>query len=105
VAAFSSLHAGEARKPNVLLIYSDDLRTELAEYGGKAITPNLDRLASQGVKFDRAYCQYPLCNPSRTSTMTGRQPTTTQLYGNREWFGTDRPDWVSLPKYFQQNGY
>jgi arylsulfatase A-like enzyme len=91
--------------PNVLLIISDDLRTELGCYGGAAITPHLDRLAAQGVRFDRAYCQYPLCNPSRTSLLTGRHPTTTGVYGNREWVGAAHPDWVSLPRHFRNNGY
>lgn len=90
---------------NVLFIISDDLRTELGSYAGRAQTPNLDRLGAQGVRFEKAYCQYPLCNPSRTSMLTGRYPTTTQVTGNREWFATRHPDWVSLPKYFKQHGY
>jgi arylsulfatase A-like enzyme len=92
-------------RPNVLLILSDDLRTELGSYGGLALTPNLDRLAVRSVRFDRAYCQFPLCNPSRTSLLTGRHPTTTRVYGNREWFGAAHPDWTSLPRYFKQSGY
>lgn len=95
-----------AERPNVLLLISDDLRTELGTYGSElAQTPNLDRLARTGVKFERAYCQYPLCNPSRTSMLTGRRPTTTLVYGNREYFGAAHPDWVSLPKHFRTQGY
>jgi arylsulfatase A-like enzyme len=91
---------------NVLFLISDDMRTELHAYGSRlARTPNLDKLASQGVRFDRAYCQYPLSGPSRASLLTGRRPTTSKLYGNREWFGASYPDWVSLPKYFKQQGY
>ena len=102
----AALTGAESQRPmNVLFIISDDLRTELGSYGGKAQTPNLDRLAGQGVRFERAYCQYPLCNPSRTSMLTGRQPTTTNLYGNREWFGAKHPDWRSLPRYFRDHGY
>jgi len=93
------------RRMNVLFVISDDLRAEPGVFGGLALTPNLDRLASQGVRFDRAYCQYPLCNASRTSMLNGRHPTTTQLYGNREWIGSSQPEWVSLPKWFKQNGY
>lgn len=90
---------------NVLFIISDDLRPELGCYGGLASTPYLDQLAHQGVQFNRAYAQCPLCNPSRTSLLTGRSPPTTQIYGNREWFGATHPDWVSLPRYFKMYGY
>jgi arylsulfatase A-like enzyme len=91
---------------NVLFLISDDMRTELHAYGSLlAKTPNLDRLLSQGVQFENGYCQYPLSGPSRSSLLTGRRPTTSGLYGNREWFGATYPDWVSLPKYFKQNGY
>lgn len=98
--------AAEHKKMNVLFIISDDLRAELACYGDTPVkTPTLDRLAAKGVRFERAYCQYPLCCPSRTSMLTGRNPTTSGVQGNRTWFGTAHPDWVSLPKYFRQHGY
>ena len=95
-----------AEKMNVLLIISDDMRTELGCYASKlAKTPNIDKLASTGVLFERAFCQYPLCNPSRASMLTGRSPATTGVLGNRTWFGDAHPDFVSLPKYFKENGY
>jgi iduronate 2-sulfatase len=98
--------ARAAEKMNVLFIISDDLRTELGCYASTmAKTPNLDRLAASGVRFDHAYCQYPLCNPSRSSMLTGRTPAHTGVLGNRTWFGDDHPDFVSLPKYFKANGY
>lgn len=110
--AFSqSLVEPEARSDskktmNVLFLISDDMRTELNVYGSQmAVTPNLDDLANRGVRFERAYCQYPLSGPSRASLLTGRRPTTSGLYSNREWFGASYPDWVSLPKYFKQHGY
>ena len=101
----AALAAQERRPLNVLFIISDDLRTELTCYGGKANTPNLDALAASGVRFDRAYCQYPLCNPSRTSMLTGRYPVTTRVIGNRDDFRQRHPDWISLPQLFRENGY
>ena len=96
----------DAGKMNILFIASDDMRTELGVYGSSMVkTPNLDKLASQGVRFERAYCQYPLSGPSRASLLTGRRPTTSGLYGNREWYGASFPEWVSLPKLFRQQGY
>ena len=102
----SALAAAQEKPMNVLFLISDDMRTELGVYGSAmALTPNLDRLAAEGVRFERAYCQYPLSGPSRASLLTGRRPTTSKLYSNREWFGATYPDWVSLPKYFRLNGY
>jgi arylsulfatase A-like enzyme len=98
--------AAQKPKYNVLFIAVDDLRPELGTYGNKIIkTPNIDKLASWGVRFDAAYVQYPLCNPSRSSMLTGRYPTQTGVLDNRTWFGAGRPEFVSLPKYFKQQGY
>jgi arylsulfatase A-like enzyme len=96
----------QATRPNVLFIISDDLRAELGCYGSqRAQTPNIDALARTGVRFERAYCQFALCNPSRSSMLTGRYPITTGVLGNRTWFGNEHPEFVSLPKHFQANGY
>jgi iduronate 2-sulfatase len=99
--------ARAARKPNVLFFIVDDMRVELGCYNSMfgAITPHIDALAQAGVRFDRNYCQYPLCNPSRSSLMTGRHPTNTGVLGNRASFRALHPDWISLPQLFKENGY
>ena len=102
----TSAFAADNARPNVLFILVDDLRAELGCYGSPlAQTPNIDELAAAGLKFDRAYCQFPLCNPSRSSMLTGRQPATTGIFGNRSWFGREHPEFVSLPRYFREHGY
>ena len=95
------------RKPNVLFIMSDDMRVELGCYASmfNAKTPNLDALAKAGVRFDRNYCQFPLCNPSRASLLTGRNPTKTSVLGNRTNFRIAHPGWTTLPQVFMENGY
>ncbi len=96
-----------ARKPNVLFLMADDMRVELGCYASRfdAKTPNLDALAKSGVRFDRNYCQFPLCNPSRASLLTGRKPSTTGVLGNRTDFRTAHPDWTTLPQLFGNHGY
>jgi arylsulfatase A-like enzyme len=102
--AFGSAAYGQ--KLNVLLLAVDDLRPELGCYGNKLIdTPNFDRLAKAGVRFERAYCQYPLCCPSRSSLLTGRHPNTTGVMDNRTYFRAVHPEFASLPQHFQSQGY
>jgi iduronate 2-sulfatase len=98
--------AAPASKYNVLFIISDDLRPELGAYGNQTIkTPNIDALAARGTRFDRAYAQFPLCNPSRSSLLNGRYPTQTGIMDNNTYFRTKHPDYVTLPQYFQKHGY
>ncbi len=95
--------------PNVLLIGIDDLNDWIGCLDGhpQVRTPHLDRLAASGTLFTNAHCQAPLCNPSRTSLMTGRRPTTTGIYGLAPWFRSvpELREIVSLPQAFHQAGY
>ncbi len=97
------------RRPNVLILAIDDLNDWEGFLGGhpQAYTPHMDRLARQGTVFTNAHCQAPLCNPSRTSFLTGLRPSTTGAYALDPWFRTSEKfrDWETLPQYFARHGY
>lgn len=95
--------------PNVLFIIADDLNDWVGWLGGhpQARTPNMDRLAKMGMRFTNAHCNYALCNPSRTSLLTGMLPSSSGVFGNEQ-------DWrrsiqvqgkPTLPEYFKANGF
>ena len=95
-----------ARRRNVLFISTDDMCNRLGCYGVRAVkSPNLDRLAQLGVRFDRHYCQFPLCGPARTSLMTGFAPDTTKVWDLNTDFRDTMPRAVTIPQLFQKNGY
>ena len=98
--------ATNKQKPNVLFIAIDDLRPELGCYGSPiAKSPNMDRLAKNGLLFNRAYCQEAICRPSRASLMTGKRPDTTGLTHNYVGLRDLKPDILTLPQHFIANGY
>ena len=94
------------QKPNVLLLYMDDLRPELNCYGKTQIhSPNIDALASEGILFENAYCNVPVCGASRASMLTGMYPTKNRFINYNTFVTKEVPDAISLPKLFKNNGY
>lgn len=110
VIAFNSCSSDKSketiRQPNILFIPVDDLRPDLGAFGNNyVITPNIDRIAEQGVSFTRTYCQEAICNPSRASLLTGLRPDSIQVWDLKTDFRDNVPDVVTLPQFFKENGY
>ena len=96
----------ELDPPNVLFIVVDDLNTDLGTYDHDLVSsPHIDRLAARGVRFDRAYCQYPVCSPSRSSFLTGLYPEQTGVLTNQDSLRQHIPDIPTLPQWFREHGY
>ncbi|MFN3324878.1 MAG: sulfatase [Bryobacteraceae bacterium] len=107
LAAMAMTARAADTRPNVLFISVDDMNDWvgcLRGYPG-VHTPNIDRLAEQGVLFANAHCPSPLCNPSRTALLTGLHPSKSGIYNNDQFWRPSLPDAVTLPQYFKQNGY
>lgn len=103
-AGLTALAAG-ATGPNVLFIAVDDLRPELGCYGQPVKSPHIDRLAREGMVFERAYVQVALCMPSRASMLTGRRPDTTGVVDFTVRFREVLPGVVTLPQHFKNHGH
>ena len=96
----------QIRKPNILFLIVDDLRPQLGCYGHANIaTPNIDRLAAEGVRFSRAYCQVPVCGASRASVLSGVRPTRERFLDYRAKLDDDLPGTLTLPEHFRKHGY
>jgi arylsulfatase A-like enzyme len=107
LAAFAGLSSAvTSDRPNVLFIVVDDLRPQTAAYGKAFMhTPHLDRLADEGVLFERAYCMVATCGASRASLMTGLRPTRSRFYSYKSFASIDAPDATTLNTWFKRHGY
>src|SRR5688572_26305353 len=95
-----------ADRPNVLLICVDDLKPLLGCYGNVIVkSPNIDRLAARGLKFERAYCNQAVCAPSRNALLTGLRPQSLGIYDLGTNFRRAVPDAITLPQHFKSQGY
>ncbi|PRD48992.1 iduronate-2-sulfatase [Sphingobacterium haloxyli] len=102
----SLLLGAQEKKPNILFILVDDLRPAIGAYGDSvAITPNMDKLAAQGFRFEQAYSNQAVCAPSRFNLLLGSRSTSSGIYGFGQNFRDYYPDAVTLPQYFKQHGY
>jgi len=106
IASLKPIYSQKNQKPNVLLLYMDDLRPELNSYGKTQInSPNIDALAAEGIQFNNAYCNVPICGASRASMLTGMYPTSKRYLSYNTFVDKESPQAISLPQLFKNNGY
>ena len=109
ISSFLFLTLAAARPQlNVLMISVDDMRdwtNFLGGYDGEVFTPHMDALSEIGISFTNAHCPSPVCNPSRTSVMTGLMPSTTGIYNNSQWLRPNHPEATTLPQFFKDRGF
>lgn len=106
ITLFTSPCVAADAKPNVLFIVCDDLNTHVSTSGYRHVkTPAFDQLAAAGMTFRRAYCQYPVCGPSRASFLSGLYPQSTGVLDNKSDIRTVRPGTISMPQLFKESGY
>lgn len=104
--ATSIEHVAPSDKPNVLFICVDDLKPLLGCYGDTTVrSPNIDKLAARGVRFDKAYTSQAVCAPSRNALLTGLRPTTIGVYNLGTNFRNGVPDAITMPQHFKANGW
>ena len=96
----------KSEKMNVLMIIVDDLNDYVKSFGDpQAITPNVDRLVSQSMRFTRTFCQYPVCGPSRASFLSGLYPESSKILNNTDYLREENPGAVNIFEHFKKNGY
>lgn len=106
ISLLAALHTAAQNRPNILLILVDDLKPAIGCYGDPlAKTPNIDRLAARGVRFDRAYCNQAVCAPSRNNLLLGTRSTSLGIYSLGQNFRQAVPDAVTMPQFFMRHGY
>ncbi|QDT03760.1 Choline-sulfatase [Rubripirellula lacrimiformis] len=105
----TTVASAQSQRPNIVMISIDDLNDWVEPLGGHpdVKTPAMQRLAQRGITFTNAHCQAPLCNPSRTSLMSGRRPTSTGVYGLAPWIRQcpEFADIKMMPQHFHDHGY
>lgn len=106
ISLLSAIHTAAQDRPNILLILVDDLKTAIGCYGDPlAKTPNIDRLAARGIRFERAYCNQAVCAPSRNNLLLGTRSTSLGIYSLGQNFRQAAPNAVTMPQFFMRRGY